>query len=562
MVPQPRRRPAPRKGSASPGAGFGITGVAFAVAAVWIVISLSTGTVPGLLGASPAVPRAATHYGPGGPGPGGTPVGTTSGGGSGGSSSNSTGGGGNASGNQSGGSGGSGGNRSGNGTGNAGGNGTGNQSGNGTGGRFPPGIRGSLQVGAVVANFTPSFFQVVIQTPNLTSPWLWPLVNATPFTYYYFGGSVEVTDQLTGVAYADNGSALPPTRSNDSNFVAFCRTIHCHAIMSVPAEINNTSMVVATVLYVEQTLGFHPDYWQIGNEPQGWTHYDIPWANWSLADTANVTPLQYARDVQTDVAAMRAVDPGIRIIGIGSADGGAWFDSDWLDTVAAVDGRNLSALAIHPYPGGLGPANPTLAGFYSGLSNTTKFPYNYQGLRAHLDAACGCALPLWVGEYNAALNGTYAPYLETYPEVPYLAAGIAGALKQGIPALSFFAFEHEPQSLVAADGAPYPIYALFATFLKNLTVGAVENASVAGGPAGVYAVVTENGSRTSVLVVNTNTTAGLNLSLPEPLLLLHTGWSLWSWGPNAGRPLVTSGASPISGLVFVPAEGVVQLNLD
>ena len=203
--------------------------------------------------------------------------------------------------------------------------------------------------------------------------------------------------------------------------------------MSVPAEINNTSMDAATVLYIEQTLGFHPDYWAIGNEPQGWTHFNIPWTRWQNSDASNTTPLQYAREVQQIVAAVRGVDPVARFIGIESADGGAWNNSQWLDEVATVDGPNLTALAIHPYPDGMGPLNPTNASFFAGLSVDNRFPNNYQGLQASVAAACACAVPIWVGEYNAALNGTYAPFQESYPEVAYMAAGIIGAIREGIP---------------------------------------------------------------------------------------------------------------------------------
>lgn len=438
-----------------------------------------------------------------------------------------------------------------------------NGSGAGSGGPTWPtsGTTGRLVEGAPAGTVASSFFQLDLQTPNLTSPWLPNLLNETPFTYYSFGDAGETTDQVTNTQYAPNGTALPPSKANDSNFVAFCEPIHCHSIMSVPAEINNTTMDAATVAYIEDTLGFHPDYWAIGNEPQGWTHFNIPWTEWQTTDASNITPLAYAREVQRIVLAIRSVDPTARIIGIESADGGSWNNSEWLDEVAAVDGPNLSAVAIHPYPDGTGPTDPTNASFFAGLSVSNKFPNNYQGLQASVRGSCNCSLPIWVGEYNSALNGTYASFEDSYPEVPYMAAGIAGAIREGIPHVAFFAFQHPPAELVNSNDTPIPVFTLFSTFLKNLTMGEVFDASVATGLGGVFALVTQNGSRETLFVVNTNTTGALNLSLPAGLLAGGgPSWEAWQWAPEYPAPLVSRGAGVPSATWIVPSQGVWMLN--
>lgn len=433
----------------------------------------------------------------------------------------------------------------------------------GTGPTWPTvGTPGALTVASAVDTVNPSFFQLDLQTPNLTSAWLPGLLNETPFTYYSFGDAGETTNQVTATQYAPNGSALPPSKANDSNFVAFCRPLHCHSIMSVPAEINNLSQDIATVEYVEETLGFHPDYWAIGNEPQGWTHYNIPWTRWQNTDASNTTPLQYAREVQSIVQAVRGVDPSARFIGIESADGGSWNNSQWLDEVGAIDGPNLSAVAIHPYPDGTGPTDPTNASFYAGLSVSNRFPNNYQGLQASLAAACSCSLPIWVGEYNSALNGTYAPFQATYPEAVYMAAGYAGALREGIPHVAYFAFQHPPSSLVGTDGNPLPVFTLFSTFFKNMTLGTVHLASVATTLGGVFAVVVQNGSRESLFVVNTNTTEALNLSLPAGVLGgSPLSWQAWQWAPEFPAPVASRGAASPSGNWVVAPQGIWMLNL-
>ena len=428
------------------------------------------------------------------------------------------------------------------------------------------GINGTFQLGGQVANLTPAFFQLVLQTPNLTKPWLWASLNQTPFHYYEFGNAAEVTDQINGTSYADNGTVLPPTQSNDSNFVTFCRAVSCHAIMALPTEIDDPATAVATVRYVERTLGFSPDYWILGGEPQGWTHFGIPWAQWNSSDASMPTPLQYAQEVQRYVVALRAFDPSIRLIGIESADGGKWFDSSWLDEVALIDGGNLTALAIHPYPDGIGSAGANLTGFYQSLANPLNFPNNYAGLESHLDAACSCSLPLWVGEYNAAREGNYSSYLASYPEVPYMGAGILGAIKAGVPQLDFFSYNHLNQSIVNASGGPLPVFTLFSTFFKNVTLGAVNNSSVIGGPGGVYAMAVTNGTRTSILVVSTNLTDTLNLTLALPggpfLGGTGVGWQAWWWSPLAAAPSLAHGTTFLPTTWTVPPQGILLVDVD
>lgn len=429
-----------------------------------------------------------------------------------------------------------------------------------------PGVNGTFEIGSPVANLTPAFFQLVLQTPNLTKPWLWASLNATPFHYYEFGNAAEVTDQVNDTTYADNGTVLPPSQSNDSNFVAFCRAVSCHAIMAVPTEIDSPSAAVATVRYVEQTLHFTPEYWMLGGEPQGWTHYGIPWTSWSDSDASTPTPLEYAQEVQRYVSALRAADPGVRLIGIESADGGKWFDSAWLDEVALVDGRNLTALAIHPYPDGIGSSSANLSSFYQSVANPLNFPNNYPGLQSHVNAACGCTLPLWVGEYNAALEGNYSSYLTTYPEVAYMGAGILGAIKAGVPQLDFFSYSHLSESLVNATGTPLPIYTLFATFFENLTLGVVDGSSVAGGPGNVFAMTVTNGSHTSMLVVSTNLTETLNLTLSLPggpyLGGTNVGWHAWWWSPEALAPSLAHGTTFLPTTWTVPPQGILLVNVD
>jgi alpha-N-arabinofuranosidase len=72
-------------------------------------------------------------------------------------------------------------------------------------------------------------------------------------------------------------------------------------------------------------------YWEIGNEI---------WGNWVRGHSDAVT---YARNYNRYVAAMRAVDPGIKFIAVGDND------MEWNRTVLRLAGKDIDTLAIHHY---------------------------------------------------------------------------------------------------------------------------------------------------------------------------------------------------------------------
>jgi len=139
-------------------------------------------------------------------------------------------------------------------------------------------------------------------------------IPGTPIEYFRWpeGTLADRFNMSTGVVYSP--SSVAPT--NESDFVNWCGSVGCHAILQLPVEINNPSMAAWEVDYTEHQLGFHPDYWEIGNEPGLWTHFNIPWAHWSGSKTSTVSPQTYAAVVQAYIAAMRGVDPTIQVVGL------------------------------------------------------------------------------------------------------------------------------------------------------------------------------------------------------------------------------------------------------
>src|SRR4029077_6850449 len=110
-----------------------------------------------------------------------------------------------------------------------------------------------------------------------------------------------------------------------------------------PAEIDSPSTAAYDVAYTEQVLQFRPAYWEIGNEPAIWTHFQLPWSEWAPAQNLNATPVQFAQVVQRYVTAIHAVDPSAAIIGLGGVGTGAYGETPWITSTVRLNGPNLSA---------------------------------------------------------------------------------------------------------------------------------------------------------------------------------------------------------------------------
>jgi hypothetical protein len=407
----------------------------------------------------------------------------------------------------------------------------------------------SLVVSSQSFGLASQFFGVNVHVVGLDNESLAAMVNATPFVSFRFSPMGEATNQLTSLQYSSNGVPTPVYAETDAEFVTWCRWVSCRATMMVPAEIDNPAIAAATVLYVEQVLGFHPAYWAIGNEPQQWTHFKIPWAKWRSTDQSTPTPAQYATEVQRYVIAMRAVDPKIRIIGIESVVGGTQSGS-WLTDLVQVDGPNLSAVAYHAYPLGNATGSSSRAAFYGALDNPSAFPLNYAATVSMVRAACSkCHISVFVDELNAALGGNAKTYMTHYPEVPFMAAALISAMRDDVRRVMFFDLEDlngvQPYAMTTVGGGPRPSYYLFSDILPKLASGSVTRTSIQGGPSGVYEVLTTNQTSTSLFVVNTNLKATLNLTLPGGngfgSALTEYRWTYPNGMPSAPQHLTSPG---------------------
>src|SRR5690349_20272254 len=110
------------------------------------------------------------------------------------------------------------------------------------------------------------------------------------------------------------------------------------------------------VRYANVTKKYGVTYWEIGNENYGNGHYGT---GWEADDHADLSPTQYANEVVAYAAAMKAVDPKVKIGDVLTTPGN-WPDNivgpcdaaPWNQTVLSIGGPSIDFVNLHWYPGG------------------------------------------------------------------------------------------------------------------------------------------------------------------------------------------------------------------
>ena len=386
-------------------------------------------------------------------------------------------------------------------------------------------------------------------------------LNQTVVRYVVWPGGA-IADRYDAVAnklYSTSGSVSTPV-SNEAQFVSGCRAIGCHAILQVPAEIDQPSVGAAMINYTLHNLSFTPDYIEIGNEPALWTHFGTPWSNWGSGSSGNATPATYAKVVQQYIVAIRAVDPTAKFVGLPGVGQGASPEPAWLSATVTLNGPNLSAVGIHVYPGGSSsPSSPTLSQFYAQLSGSASFPVRIPKDRAAMAAACsGCgSLPILVTELGASGSTTsFAQYMAGFPNVPYITTELIQGMELNLSSLDDFAFQNSyPGSWYASNGTPAPIYTLYQSVLPPVGGDFVPTV-LSPSTAGLSVALTEDPTSGSeaLLVANTNTTAARTLDLSG--LGLPGGSARLTWWNSTATSPTSIGTATVPAAFSVAPESI------
>jgi hypothetical protein len=179
------------------------------------------------------------------------------------------------------------------------------------------------------------------------------------------------------------------------------------------------------VRYANITKGYGATWWTIGNENYGNGHYG---AAWEADDHADKSPREYAANVVAYSAAMKAVDPTIKVGAVLTMPGN-WPDGivgtgdtgTWNQEVLTRAGSAIDFVDVHWYPGGGTPAET--------LTRTAHIQDAVHLLRGQIDQYAGTnadRIQISMTETNVEVGRT------TQPGALFLADVYSGLLAQGV----------------------------------------------------------------------------------------------------------------------------------
>ncbi|MGA7923344.1 MAG: hypothetical protein WCA77_05155, partial [Thermoplasmata archaeon] len=379
------------------------------------------------------------------------------------------------------------------------------------------------------------------------------------------GGALGDTfDYLNSSIHEDQGMS-DAALTNAPAFVRWCESARCEAIVQVPGEIDSPATAAAEVGYLEQDLGFHPAFWEIGNEPARWTHFGIPWAKWGDWQTQEPTALQYAQLVRAYVAAMRTVDPHAQIIGFPGFGKGEYGEAQWISDVVSINGPNLSAVAIHVYPDGDGPAvGPNLGHFLSTIEVDNKGSLLYRvplDQQAIASACPTCHIALFVTELGSEVRyGTDTPLVEGFPDTLYIAGEVIEAIDLKIPNVDYYALSDPTAgSWFNLTGPARPAFQLYAELFSRLGPTAypvsIDATNGSSSVTNLYGVATTGGAgnSTAFLVDNANLTTGVAIQPASIAGLTGGPAEEWAWNSSTQEPVTTFWPQGLPESIDVPA---------
>jgi hypothetical protein len=292
------------------------------------------------------------------------------------------------------------------------------------------------------------------------------------------------------------------------------------------------------VTYANKTKGYGIKYWAVGNEPDDYTTMmGVPagFATYSAAD--------YCTSFKAYAAAMKAVDPTIKVLGPELS----WQykpGNDWLTPFLDACKDQVDVVTVHRYP--LDPSATTTA---AAFADADAFRTVVKALRANLDQHGMQATPLAITEANITWDGT--PSKSTLPASPgtffagLWTADVTGvALEEGLMTNAFWHVADSASGWKLAflfGGTPTPAFYAVSMFAEHFGGKILQ---VSGVPTGfsVYASQDQAG-KTAVMVLN-KTTSAAQLALTFDSLPAET---------------LTFGAESQTAVVIPPGAGAPQV---
>jgi hypothetical protein len=399
------------------------------------------------------------------------------------------------------------------------------------------------------------------------------LVDATGATLQRFYGNWDIGNASAGLTYSSNGVPSTVVPYDLSTYAAFCEDLggRCHPTITVSAQTNDSGMMVDN-LRTMLTYFAHPAFLEIGTEANNWHHFDIPFPAWRPTDNVAPTGLQYALEIRRNAPLLEQLVPGTPI----EAQFSAFFSHfpsrvlSYAENLSRLDCGIVSTITLDLYPNVRPSVYPSPQ---MEMRNLTTLSLALDELRHALfvgNASCS-SISVGVSENNVGGGGSVEfPELNSRWSPPFIAAQLIDSLRSSASMYAYWAFI-EQATFGSGKGATFTMinatsggtgrnYPLFVQ-LSHLGLSSVSSASVTASMQGIYSVagVGPTGVR-SYLVVNTNTTVGLELSI-QGIRALGDGMTEYRFelGGTTPEMLAYSNGS-VPNFVIVPPGAVVLLS--
>jgi len=315
---------------------------------------------------------------------------------------------------------------------------------------------------------------------------------------------------------------------NDTAFdtaVAYARAIGAEPLIQAPLLLDNAgrpptpATAAAMVTYANVTKGYRIKYFSVGNEPDLYPDIGMP-GNAALPAMPGLTPSAYCTLVRPFVAAMKAADPTIRIVGpdlsykyqLGNGN------FDWLTPILTNCGDLYDIVSIHRYP--FEAKQATLA---AAAADVATFKSAIASVRTILSNTGQSAKPLALTETNVVYNATgcvLAASPGTVGSALWMASTVGATIDPGLWTSAVWDISDTDDYALGLIGLPpahtprpaYHAYRLFAEHFGSTRV------SVTSAPAGVAAYASRNQAddTTQIIAVNWNQApAGLDVQVKD-----------------------------------------------
>jgi hypothetical protein len=392
---------------------------------------------------------------------------------------------------------------------------------NGGAGRGGLGGQGAGGAGGAPVTVTPVTVSTKTRTPRTTTwsvnywDWMPDFGNAVAGTETQVAALTPTYLRVGGY----NNDANTPNPFDDGQLdamVTYARAVGAKPILQVPLLADTAgnpptaATAAAMVQYANVTKGYGIEYFSIGNEPD---IYDTP-GQPSWPQVVNYTPQDYCASVTAYVAAMKAVDPSIKIVGPDLAykyQAGTGPTLDWLTPILETCGAEFDVIAIHRYP--FEAAAATLA---AAAQDPVSFRQVMTSVLGILQTTGQGEKPLALTEMNVVYDATTGCVLGASPgtvgSALWMADILGSSIQLGLWTSAVWDISDPDDWSLGLIGLPsghvprpeYHAYALYAGHF-----GPTLLPSVSGLPAGVSAYASRDlaDDATEIIVINWNTSA-------------------------------------------------------